>query len=119
MISQEEMLDNQQSAIAEFELARKATQVQHSNVLKEQEHLLHEKNLLESERDAAARSIDSGDLIVYEQLRKQRRGVAVSTVSDRNCSACGTTLSAAQLHTARSPNQLTRCESCGRILYGG
>jgi predicted nucleic acid-binding Zn-ribbon protein len=56
---------------------------------------------------------------MYEQLRKLKRGVAVATVADNSCAACGSTLSSAQLHAAKSPNQLTRCESCGRILYGG
>jgi len=119
MILQDEMLSTYQTAVASLERVRFDNQALHSKVKEEQRLLLHEKDLLESERGAAARSIEAKDLLVYEQLRKQRRGVAVSAVADRNCSACGTTLSAAQLHSARSPNQLTRCESCGRILYGG
>ncbi len=72
---------------------------------------------LESEREGAASALAPGDLALYEQLRKTRRGIAVSKVVNKACSACGTTLSTAGLQIARSPNQVTRCEICGRILY--
>jgi predicted nucleic acid-binding Zn-ribbon protein len=74
---------------------------------------------LETEREAAARSIEAADLTLYNQLRQQRRGVAVAKVSDKACSACGSTLNASLLHAARSPSQIVRCDACGRILYGG
>jgi predicted nucleic acid-binding Zn-ribbon protein len=74
---------------------------------------------LEGERKATVKSISEPDLGIYEQLRKKRRGIAVALVSENFCSACGSTLSAAELYEARSPNSITRCESCGRLLYAG
>lgn len=74
---------------------------------------------LDGERKAAVKSIPEDDLGIYEQLRKKRRGIAVALVSENFCSACGSTLSAADLYEARSPNSITRCESCGRLLYAG
>jgi predicted nucleic acid-binding Zn-ribbon protein len=74
---------------------------------------------LEGERKAAVKSIPESDLGIYEQLRRKRRGIAVALVSENFCSACGSTLSAAELYEARSPNSITRCESCGRLLYAG
>lgn len=70
-----------------------------------------------SERHAVVQNMADQMLHVYEQLRKQRRGIAVTTISDSACSACGTTLTASQQQSARSTSQLFYCPSCGRILY--
>lgn len=85
----------------------------------EQANLQQELKRLESERQATASTIEPGDLGLYEKLRQQRRGVAVAKVNINTCSACGSVLSPALLQAARSPNQLSRCDSCGRILYSG
>jgi predicted nucleic acid-binding Zn-ribbon protein len=61
--------------------------------------------------------IRSDDLDRYEQLRKKAHGVAVTTVNNRSCFACGAILTAAHYQAARSPNQITLCETCGRILF--
>jgi uncharacterized protein len=91
----------------------------------EQVNLQTEKNTLEkeierfsSERGAAAGSISPEDYQLYEQLRRTRMGVAVARVTDRSCSACGSTLTPATVQLAQS-KQLTRCTFCGRILYVG
>ena len=70
-----------------------------------------------SERMAVVKDITSPSINTYEQLRKQRRGIAVTTLSDGACSACGTTLTQSQQQSARSTSQLFYCPSCGRILY--
>jgi predicted nucleic acid-binding Zn-ribbon protein len=88
-------------------------------LIQEQASLDAELGHLETEREAAARSIEAADLTLYNQLRQQRRGIAVAKVSDNACSACGSTLNASLLHAARSPSQIVRCDACGRILYGG
>jgi uncharacterized protein len=87
-------------------------------LLDEQTHLYSEIDTLKTERTASASDIAPGDLALYEQLRKQRRGVAVAKVTNKACAACGTTLSASLLQAAFSPSQISRCETCGRILYG-
>ncbi len=119
MIALEEAEDRYAEARAAWERTKEKFAIQEISLNEERSKLLAEVQRLENEREAAARSISAPDLSLYEQLRKQRRGLAVALVVDRACSACGSTLSASQLHAARSPNQLTRCDSCGRILYGG
>jgi predicted nucleic acid-binding Zn-ribbon protein len=74
---------------------------------------------LEIERQAAASAVISDNLHLYEQLRQTRRGVAVAKVSSQACGACGAFLTPALVQSAYSPDQLTRCTSCGRILYAG
>jgi predicted nucleic acid-binding Zn-ribbon protein len=70
-----------------------------------------------SERSAVIQDLAAQAIQSYEQLRKQRRGIAVTTISDSSCAACGTTLTASQQQSARSTSQLYYCPSCGRILY--
>jgi predicted nucleic acid-binding Zn-ribbon protein len=72
---------------------------------------------LSAERSAVISDLAAQALRDYEQLRKQRRGIAVTTVSDSSCAACGTTLTASQQQSARSTSQLFHCPSCGRILF--
>lgn len=85
----------------------------------EREKLLRDVERYEEERQAAVVAIQPEDLDLYKQLREKRRGIAVSKVTDRACSACGSTLNAALLHSAHSPSMLSRCDACGRILYVG
>jgi uncharacterized protein len=70
------------------------------------------------ERNAVAGAIPPTELALYDQLRQQRRGIAVAVIGDKSCGACGSTLSLAQIQSARSSGQMTLCPSCGRILYG-
>ena len=72
---------------------------------------------LSSERNAVMQDIGSQAVGIYDQLRKQRRGVAVATISDGSCAACGTTLTQSHQQNARSATQLFYCPSCGRVLY--
>jgi uncharacterized protein len=72
---------------------------------------------LSSERNAVMQDLASQTVSIYDQLRKQRRGVAVATISDGSCAACGTSLTPSQQQNARSTSQLFYCPACGRVLY--
>ncbi len=74
---------------------------------------------LEVERQATLSAISPEILSLYEQLRQQRRGIAVARLQDKSCAACGSTLTPAMAQTAHTSQQLIRCPSCGRILYAG
>ena len=83
----------------------------------ESETLNKDLERFSSERNAVIKDLASQAIQSYEQLRRQRRGIAVTTISDSSCAACGTTLTASQQQNARSTSQLFYCPSCGRILY--
>ncbi len=102
-------------------LARIEEDVKQSNraLTLEQSGLREEITRLNVERESIATPIPQEDYSIYEKLRLQRRGVAVARINNNVCEACGSSLNAALLQAARSPNQITRCESCGRILYAG
>ncbi len=93
--------------------------IQNKNLISERSQILQEIDRMSSERDAAIGTTPSADLKLYNDLRKTRRGLAVAKITDKTCAACGTTLSATTLHSAKSPNQITQCDTCNRILYSG
>ncbi len=100
-----------------LEQARQNAASLHQELTEELGTIQKETNHLENKRAKLVQSIDPDDLDIYEKLRIQRLGVAVSHVNDRACSACGATLTAALYQVARSPSQITHCEACGRILF--
>jgi predicted nucleic acid-binding Zn-ribbon protein len=119
MLAVEEFEHAHSAAAAELKAVQERAASQNASLLGEQSALLKDVERLENERQAATSSLESPEIRLYEQLRQARNGVAVAKVTDRACAACGSTLSAALLSAARSPNQITRCSTCSRILYIG
>jgi len=119
MLTEEEAQAASRAAATKYDKVQAETLLRNQELLNEQTRLLQEISHADQERQAAAATIPAGDLSLYENLRIQRRGIAVSKITNKACSACGTTLNAALLDAARSPNQLSRCDMCGRILYLG
>jgi len=91
--------------------------IQNRYLTSESESLHKELERLDSERKAVMSDLASQVVTVYDLLRQQRRGIAVTTISDSSCAACGTTLTPSQQQSARSTSQLFNCPTCGRILY--
>jgi len=110
-----------QFGAAEDNLAESENQVtaQKKQLSGEKSELIHDLEITEAEREAAASNIDARDLQQYERLRKQKNGIAVARVVDKTCAACGSTLTASTFSSAKVPTKITRCHSCGRILYVG
>ncbi len=74
---------------------------------------------LVGEREAALKPLTPESISLYQRLREVKHGIAVATVADGACSACGTELRPAELQAARSPHNIVFCASCGRVLYSG
>jgi uncharacterized protein len=119
MMAEEDSQSASQAATVHLEKVKADTLERNQLLLNEKSRLLQEIAHIEQERQAAAATIEAPDLALYEKLRTQRRGIAVSKVTNKACSACGSTLNATLLDAARIPNQLSRCDVCGRILYLG
>lgn len=86
-------------------------------ITKEKSELIKQRSTILAEREAIAETTPRDELILYEEIRNKRRGIAVVKVSDGSCSACGSSLSAALHRLVKSPNHIAYCETCGRILY--
>jgi predicted nucleic acid-binding Zn-ribbon protein len=70
----------------------------------------------ESERVAAAARIDPDTLELYEDLRRQKKGVGAAALVDNVCQGCHEQLSAVELDKVRHTQDVPRCEYCRRIL---
>lgn len=90
---------------------------EHKALLDQQSRLLKDLERLNQEREASASPMEGGLMTIYNDLRKQKRGVAVTEFEDNSCSSCGANLTSSLQQNAKSPKQLTYCPSCGRILY--
>jgi len=70
------------------------------------------------EREALASGIDASLLKQYEQVRKARRGVGIVEIVDNaRCGGCSVRLPIHVVQKARRGDGVTRCPSCGRILW--
>lgn len=117
MLAMEEIEAELHSAALNQQTAQSNYTNKNASLLDEQAAILRDIERDENERSATIEGIPQKDLQIYQQLRKQRRGIAVAKVVDRTCSACGSTLNTGLLSAAHSPTQLTHCDTCGRILY--
>jgi predicted nucleic acid-binding Zn-ribbon protein len=109
---------DRQIAQSKVEHARSERSEKNQNLLHEQTNLNIDLERFFIERNAVSGPIPSTEIGLYDQLRLQRRGVAVAVIGDNSCGACGSNLSLAQIQSARSSTQVMLCPSCGRILYG-
>lgn len=119
MVALEQVETGHGHAAKSFEAAKSAFAQQKASLEHEQATLKHDLVRLESERQAAASAVSAENQKLYERLRQQKRGLAVASLSDDSCDACGSTLTPGEKQASRSPSQIFLCPSCGRILYAG
>jgi len=116
MVNAEQTEKELNDAKTALELLQARLGNEHQKMIADQAALTLEVERLNEERGAVLGPIDSALLHIYDDLRQQKRGVAVTEVTDNSCSSCGATLNAALQQSARS-SKLMNCPSCGRILY--
>ena len=119
MFMVEQIEHDLQSASNNCTLVQATVANQKAGLLGEQSQVSRDKGNLTLERDAFINSIQPDNLEKYQKLRKLKRGLAVASISEGACTACGATLPPAEWQAARSPYQIVYCSSCGRILYAG
>ncbi len=105
-----------QNAKTDLELFQAKRGNEHKKLFEEQTTYTTEIERLSEERSAALAPIQNDLFEIYENLRKEKRGVAVTEVIDNTCALCGANLNAALQQNARS-SKLAHCPSCARILY--
>ncbi|HUM27677.1 MAG TPA: hypothetical protein PKN81_15680, partial [Anaerolineales bacterium] len=105
-----------QAASTQLELIQARLGSEHTKLLADQNALVAELEQLIEEREATLSPLDTSLLQIYEDLRQQKRGIAVTEITDNSCAACGGTLNSAIQQSARS-QKLANCPTCGRILY--
>lgn len=117
MVNAEATENELRAAKEKLESVKSNLSDQNRDLTQESEVLKKDYERLQSERNAVMSDITKQAINAYDQLRKQKRGIAVTTFSDSSCTSCGTTLTASLQQSARSASQLFNCPTCGRILY--
>ena len=84
---------------------------------------VHELERIEAElaekraaREKLVPEFDDELLELYEELRRQKRGVAVAALVDGVCQACHEKLAAMELDRLKRTEGVKRCEYCRRIV---
>ena len=72
---------------------------------------------LVGERVRATSNVPPPVLARYEQILKQRRGVAVARMTGESCEACHVRLRPTVTLQVRRNAEIVQCDSCSRILY--
>jgi uncharacterized protein len=117
LLEQREELDGRVGA-AETVAAGLRTEVDRTAVTAADELVTVSADLerLAAERIELASPIDPELLELYEDLRKQKKGVGAATLVDGVCSGCHEQLSSMQLDKLKRTEGVRRCEHCRRIL---
>lgn len=89
-----------------------------------QQRLTEERQTLNSRlvelreaRQAQSAAIGADRLRMYEELRRTKRGRAVSSIERNTCQWCRVSLPMNIVQQARTSRELVFCSSCNRILY--
>ena len=69
-----------------------------------------------TERERVVPEIEPDVLELYEDLRKQKKGIGVAALVDGVCQGCHEQLSAMELDKIKRVEGVRRCEHCRRIL---
>jgi hypothetical protein len=70
-----------------------------------------------AERPTKTAGIDVRALATYDQLLKNRRGVAIAEMKGGHCTACHVRLRPTVEQQVRRNDSLVQCDSCQRLLY--
>jgi hypothetical protein len=73
----------------------------------------------DAKREAQKLKINPRNLLVYEDVRRRRGGVAIARVTSGNCGGCRVGIPDAVRKRAFQLDQLAQCPNCERILYVG
>jgi predicted nucleic acid-binding Zn-ribbon protein len=95
---------------AEWDEQQRALSAQQAQVSAELE-------TLRDTRAQVAASVESANISLYERLRREKRGRAISRVERSTCMGCRIALPMGVVQHARANREFVYCPSCGRILY--
>lgn len=85
----------------------------------ERDTLLKNRARLQAERSAALSPVLPPNLEIYQRIREQKKGIAVTSIEEDTCTTCGAEIRPGEGQSARMQSNLHYCSSCGRILFAG
>lgn len=106
-----------QSAQDDLTAVRTAVEAKHGELVSQHARLKDQAAAFDAERVKVAGSVAPANLARYEQLRRDKRGRAVSKVERSTCQGCRIALPMGLVQRVRAGRDFVFCPSCGRILY--
>jgi len=97
-----------------FEAQWAATQ---QKLVEEYKELRARLQVLQARRDELRGRLGRSELALYDELRRTKGGMALSSVVDGICQACRVTVPSHKRHLLQTGETIVTCEGCGRILY--
>jgi len=107
----------QKAAEADLQKTKQDSAREHDRLAKERGTIGAELQRLAGERKAELAGVDARALTLYEQLLKNRKGVAVAAMVRGHCTACHVRLRPHFEQQIRRNESIVQCENCQRILY--
>lgn len=117
MVEVEELEEGTEQTQATLNLVQEQWAAIQAELHRQQEILIGRVSELQDRRPVLTSAIDAEDVEEYEALRPRKGGRAVAAVKNGVCQGCGMGASNANLTKARSDEELTYCDICGRILH--
>lgn len=119
MLAADEIQEQERSLAAQLDGLEQQQAIEHASLLAERDQLASELDSLQAEREVAETGLSAEDLARYAALIERMGGLAVATLEEGTCGACGLTIAPSIRQTIRGGPELVNCPQCGRILYGG
>ena len=116
MMSLEETTDAMRQAENELQKVLDRKSSQNSLLIGEKHKIEAEIPQVDAQRQTLREQLDEATFTIYRNLLKSKAGRAVAEVHDDTCGACGVTVPPADIQAAKSPNLITYCKNCGRII---
>jgi predicted nucleic acid-binding Zn-ribbon protein len=103
---------------SDLETITAAWSADQADLLAEKRKLAADLDKLQTERPNIQQFVDPADLTIYNRMRTQKGGLALSTVDEDNiCSACGFILPYHLVQQAMDGDELCYCKGCQRIIH--
>lgn len=117
MSAAEDLVTQRKTAEAALATVTTEAEKQRAALRDERASLDAELARLTGERKAATPSIPAPALAKYEQILKNRKGIAVSAMVGGICTGCHVRLRPNVEQQVRKGDSLTQCDNCQRILH--
>jgi predicted nucleic acid-binding Zn-ribbon protein len=116
MVRREELESRVEASEAEVAAARKRVEAVGGDAANELDDVIARLAEQTAARGAIAGGIDEELLELYEDLRRQKKGIGAAAIVDGVCQACHEQLSAVELDKLKHTDGVKRCEYCRRIV---
>jgi uncharacterized protein len=116
MVRRDDLDARASKADEEVTAARERVAVVGGDAAKELDGIAGRLDELRATRATLAGEIDEELLELYDDLRRQKKGVGAAAIIDGVCQACNEKLSAVELERLKRTDGIKRCEYCRRIV---